>query len=103
MTFGKHLAALALTGAVLCLPNAGAAQVMIGTFLSALVTQTATSGAIPVEEPQAVAFDWRSNGANAPSASKTKAALAKYRVINGSGSWICSPVGFGKRSVCYAG
>lgn len=102
MKFARVLAALALIGTFSGLPNLGAAQAMIGASLSSIITQTAVSRITPVQQAQTVAFDWLSNGASAPSSAKTKAALRKYHLITGSGSWICSPAGFGKRSVCYA-
>lgn len=104
MRSANRLIAAAVTAALMCLPVASHAQTMIGTALTPFTIPLPASSLADVEPaPQVVAFNWLANGAANPSAAKAAEALRKYRVINGSGSWICSPAGFGRRSVCYAG
>lgn len=109
MRLANRWVTLALSGALLCSPGVSAGQVMVETALSAVaaslpaISGLGNSGLGKAVTPQVVAFNWLANGAANPSAAKAQASLNKYRVINGSGSWICSPAGFGRRSVCYAG
>ncbi len=104
MQFANRWVTFALSGALLCLPQASAGQVIIESAMGVVAASLPQiSGPVQAPAPQVVAFNWLANGAANPSAAKAAASLKKYRVINGSGSWICSPAGFGRRSVCYAG
>jgi hypothetical protein len=49
---------------------------------------------------QAGGFDWLAK--RRPDAQVVRVSLAAAPRQVGSGSWICSPAGFGKRSRCYA-
>lgn len=103
MTVPNRFAVLAFTACLLVVPAMGHAEAVMGTRLLSADAYIAAQRHVRPVKPQAVAFNWLANGADAPSAGISKAAQKRYRVISGQGSWICSPAGFGKRSRCYAG
>ena len=104
MTISRNLYAMALAACTLILPATGSAEPVIGTaLLSPLPYFAAAVSPTKALKPQVVAFNWLTNGAEAPSVGKAKAARQRFRVITAKGSWICSPAGFGQRSRCYAG
>lgn len=103
MNAPHRFAVLALTAFGLILPVTGNTEALIRTKLLSAAPHVAAMRHGKVQKPQAIAFDWLGNGASSASATKSKAAQKRYRVIYGEGSWICSPAGFGQRSRCYAG
>ncbi len=48
-------------------------------------------------------FDWHANAATAPTDPALQAQLIRLAAAqtDGSGSWVCSPAGFGKPSTCF--
>ena len=103
MTISHRFAALVVTACLMVFPVMVQAEAVIGTKLLSAEPYVAAMRQVRAVKPQAVAFDWLANGSVAFSASKSKTAQKRNRVITGEGSWICSPAGFGKRSRCYAG
>jgi hypothetical protein len=69
--------------------------------------QLATRGAKAVRAVPAPAFNWFVNGtgttADAAAIARTKAAIRKARALNTGASWVCSPAGSGRSSVCQQG
>ncbi|MGV8954389.1 MAG: hypothetical protein ACOH2M_25050 [Cypionkella sp.] len=100
MTAPHHLATLALTACLVLLPLTGSAEAVMGNKLLSGPTSLSQTHTTPRSK---LRFDWMANGSPTRSLEKAQVIRARYRVITGQGSWICSPAGFGQRSHCYAG
>jgi hypothetical protein len=88
----------------------GAALVMSG-----VPSWAETQGKFPTRVAKSVrtlpqpAFDWFANGKakagaiDAEAVARTKAAIRQARALGAGASWVCSPAGSGRTSVCYKG
>ena len=88
------LAALVSAGMFTLMPAQSAQAEQVGVIAVPTVKFVAKS----VAGKGSAKFDWLAKRNPSPE----KPVLAAYNAPLGSGSWICSPAGFGKKSQCYA-
>lgn len=94
---------LAISVCLILLTSKGSAETVMGNqLLSPPPNLSQAENRLRSTSPS-LGFEWMANGSPRKASDNIKVVRARYRVITGKGSWICSPAGFGQRSRCYAG